>query len=77
MATQALKNISYDEIMQIQAIQAEKRVKDYLSEMKMCVEEGMRKREIEMVKKMLKRNYKPEDIAEISGLSIDQIKELQ
>ncbi|MDR1364851.1 MAG: hypothetical protein LBJ32_04420 [Oscillospiraceae bacterium] len=41
MAAQALRGISLNEIMQIRAIEAEKKVKDYLSDMARSKREGL------------------------------------
>jgi predicted transposase/invertase (TIGR01784 family) len=41
------------------------------------IKKGEKKREIEIARNMLKRNYRLEDIAEDTGLTIDQIKSLQ
>jgi predicted transposase/invertase (TIGR01784 family) len=40
-------------------------------------EEGKEEKTIEVIKKMLEKNYELEDISEITGKSIEEIKEIQ
>jgi predicted transposase/invertase (TIGR01784 family) len=93
MAAQALKSISLNEIMQIQAISAQKKIKDYLSDMARSKKEGVAEGEqigiaksraegeqnkmIEIAKNSLKKGLNLNIISEITGLSIEQIQALK
>jgi predicted transposase/invertase (TIGR01784 family) len=89
MAVKALSTVSADEIMKWRAYLAEKRKKDYLSEMAMCEKrgreegrelgrkEGEAKKAIETARNLLKYNVDLDIISKSSGLSIEQINALR
>jgi predicted transposase/invertase (TIGR01784 family) len=93
LATNALRYVSKDETTRRMIIQRDMARRDWDHKMACFEERGIAKgeqiglekgraemkieREIEIARNMLKRNYRIEDIAEDTGLSIEQIKALK
>ncbi|GMB10617.1 MAG: PD-(D/E)XK nuclease family transposase [Candidatus Improbicoccus devescovinae] len=85
MAAEALRGISLNEIMQIRAIEAEKKVKDYQSDMARSKREGIQIGEArgrqegirEMALASLADGIEPSLISKWTNLSIDQITALR
>jgi len=80
-AKEKLSKLRYDDetltvIKSIEEKEMDNEAAKYNSHQK-GLEEGEKKSKIEIAKNMLKKGYKIEDIAEISGLSIEEIKLLK
>lgn len=76
-AKEELDYLTGDEEMKRMAELREKGIRDYNSGMAYAEEKGIQKNKIEVAKEMLKKGFDIELIAEITKLSIDEIRKLK
>ena len=75
-ASNELEYLTGDEAIRRKAFLREKAIKDYVTNIEGAREEGEKRKELEMTKRMIEKGIPIKTIMELTGLTEEQIKEL-